>query len=181
MQKKVLSVEDDGAAYHLLEIAIHDLGNNFKLFRTVDGEQGIAFLKRNGSYSDMPKPDLILLNLNLPRMNGFDVLEAMQKDNSIHDIPVVVFSWSSLNADRESCFGSQTLRLQAHRLRGLHGRRKTRLHIRGYVDRCCCRYWLTDLFGSVTTGYLPHITQQTRDGDGVATESTSSASRISIL
>ena len=103
MQKVVLSVEDDDAAYHLLEIAFDDIGKDFNLYRVIDGEQAIAFLRRSGSYSNTPKPDLILLNLNLPRISGFDVLEAMQRDNSIRDIPAVAFSSSSLSADRARC------------------------------------------------------------------------------
>lgn len=98
----VLSIEDDDAAFGLLEIAFKEAGQA-TLYRAVDGEAGLQFLRRLSPYNDAPRPHLVLLNLNMPRVDGFQVLEAVQGDPMLKDIPVVVFSSSTLDADRARC------------------------------------------------------------------------------
>ena len=56
----------------------------------VDGVEALAFLRREGQYADVPRPDLILLDLNLPRMDGREVLAEMKSDPNLKTIPVVV-------------------------------------------------------------------------------------------
>jgi CheY-like chemotaxis protein len=102
-EKVILSVEDDHAAYLLLEMGFQDVGGDFRLYRVEDGAQALAFLRRTGPYADAPKPHLILLNLNLPRVTGFDVLETMKNDPALEDIPSVVFSSSRMDKDKAKC------------------------------------------------------------------------------
>ena len=102
-EKVILSVEDDHAAYLLLEMGFNEVGGNYRLYRVEDGEQALAFLRRSGSYRNAPTPNLLLLNLNLPRVTGFDVLEAMKNDPALEDIPSVVFSSSSMDKDKAKC------------------------------------------------------------------------------
>ena len=76
-EKVILSVEDDHAAYVLLQLGFNEVGGDFRLYRVEDGAQALDFLQRRGEYATAPKPNLILLNLNLPRVSGFEVLMAM--------------------------------------------------------------------------------------------------------
>lgn len=64
-----------------------------------DGEQAMAFLRRQGSFADAPRPDLILLDLNLPRKDGREVLAEIRSDARLHLIPVVVLTSSKAEQD----------------------------------------------------------------------------------
>lgn len=97
----LLYVEDEDAAAFLLETAIKEAAIDLQLYRVSDGEQAIAFLGRAGDYHAAPRPGLILLDLNLPRRNGFEVLTEVRRDPSLSAIPVVVFTSSSLASDRQ--------------------------------------------------------------------------------
>jgi CheY-like chemotaxis protein len=102
-EKVILSVEDDHAAFLLMQIGFGEVGGDFRLYRVEDGEQALQFLRREGQYTKVPKPDLILLNLNMPRVTGLDVLHAIKDDNALNDIPAVVFSSSRLDRDKANC------------------------------------------------------------------------------
>lgn len=102
MSKRVLlHVEDEDAAVFLLKTALEESNIDAELHRVSDGEQALAFLRRAGAYAKAPVPDLILLDLNLPRATGFDVLESLARDNSLPRPRTVVFTSSSLPSDRE--------------------------------------------------------------------------------
>lgn len=101
--KVVLSVEDDHAALLLLQLGFDEIGGNLRLYRVEDGTQALEFLRQSGPYADAPKHDLILLNLNMPRLDGIGVLEAMKDDDVLREIPAVVFSSSALDRDNASC------------------------------------------------------------------------------
>jgi CheY-like chemotaxis protein len=96
----LLYVEDEDGAAFLLETALQESGLPVQLFRVSDGEEALAFVNGTGPYSKAPKPSLILLDLNLPRLNGFEVLNHMRKDEELSSIPVIVFTSSSLPADK---------------------------------------------------------------------------------
>ena len=102
-EKVILSVEDDYASYALLEFGFNEVGGNIRLYRVEDGEEALDFLRHSGRYQEAPRPNLVLLNLNLPKMSGFDVLQAMKDDPAIGGIPAVVFTSSRLDEDRAKC------------------------------------------------------------------------------
>jgi CheY-like chemotaxis protein len=114
--KVILSVEDDDAAYHLLELAFGEVHGDYRLNRVEDGGEALGFLRRSGDYENVPKPNLVLLNLNMPRVSGFDFLEAIKNDATIQHIACVVFSSSTLDKDKAKmpCFGCTGIRDEAH-------------------------------------------------------------------
>jgi two-component system, chemotaxis family, response regulator Rcp1 len=99
-----LYVEDEDAAAFLMEAALREAGIRVEFFRVDNGEQALAFLRRSGIYAKAPPPDLILLDLNLPKMDGFQVLEAMRKETELASIPVTVFTSSAHLSDRTKAF-----------------------------------------------------------------------------
>jgi len=96
----MLYVEDDDSAVFLLETALKEASIEIELFHVGDGEQALAWLNKDGAFGNAAGPDLILLDLNLPKKNGLDVLAEMQRNPRLRAIPVVVFSSSSLDSDR---------------------------------------------------------------------------------
>lgn len=95
----VLYVEDDDAAYSLFRIVVGDTYRDLELHRVCDGEQALGFLRQTGAYDDAPRPDLVLLDLNLPKRNGFEVLSEIRATDSLRSLPVIIFSSSSVPAD----------------------------------------------------------------------------------
>jgi len=100
-QRVVLYVEDDDATAYLFQEALHEAGIQIRFFRVSDGEQATSFLHRDGSYCDAPIPDLVVLDLNLPRVHGFDVLADMSRSEMLGRIRRVVFSSSARPEDIE--------------------------------------------------------------------------------
>ncbi len=95
----ILLVEDNPGDVRLTQEAFKDgmLRNNLHV--AMDGEQALDFLYRRGQFPDAPRPDLILLDLNLPKMNGREVLAAIKQDVDLKQIPVVVLTTSQDEAD----------------------------------------------------------------------------------
>ncbi len=96
----LLYAEDEDAAVFLLEMALKEANIALKLHRVSDGEEALAFLHHHGAYTRAPKPDMVLLDLNLPRKSGHEVLSAIREDNELRELPVVIFTSSSALADR---------------------------------------------------------------------------------
>ncbi|WP_169948709.1 response regulator [Microbispora sp. H11081] len=96
---EVLLVEDDPGDVLLCREAFshNKVGNNLHVVN--DGEQALAFLRGEDPYASAPRPDLVLLDLNLPRVNGFEVLEEVKKDPSLRSIPVVILTTSEAEQD----------------------------------------------------------------------------------
>jgi CheY-like chemotaxis protein len=96
---EVLLVEDDPGDVHMTREAFEDfkVANNLNVVS--NGEDAIAFLRREGDYTDAPVPDLVLLDLNLPRKDGREVLREIKSDESLRHIPVVVLTTSSAEED----------------------------------------------------------------------------------
>ncbi len=95
MSLTALYVEDDDSTYLLVQTALVEAGLPVRLLRACDGDEGIAMLKSD------PAPDAVLLDLNLPRVSGFEVLADMQRRNQIPGLPVYVLSTSAVPKDRE--------------------------------------------------------------------------------
>jgi CheY-like chemotaxis protein len=103
VKRVILSVEDDNTVYVLIRSALDDLASEFQLEHSVDGEDALNFLKQRGNFSNALKPSLILLDINLPRVSGPELLAVIQSDKLLWDIPVVMFSTSRLDSDRARC------------------------------------------------------------------------------
>jgi len=95
----VLLVEDNPGDVRLVREAFREGRMKHRLDVVGDGVEALAYLRRTGAYGAVPRPDLILLDLNVPRKNGHEVLREVKKDPSLRRIPVVVFS--SSNAQRD--------------------------------------------------------------------------------
>lgn len=97
----LLSVEDDNAEYHIIKMALEQCGIPIQVCRVIDGEEALLFLQKARGYELAPRPDLILLNLNLPKRDGFEVLADIRHTESLRSIPVIIFTSSSLTRERE--------------------------------------------------------------------------------
>jgi CheY-like chemotaxis protein len=86
----VLLVEDNPADVRLIQENLKELPLRTQLTVVEDGEKALSFLRRQGHYTDAPRPDFILLDLHLPRKNGNEVLDEIQNDPALKDIPVAV-------------------------------------------------------------------------------------------
>jgi CheY-like chemotaxis protein len=96
---EVLLVEDDPGDVLLIQEAFEDnkLHNNLHVVN--DGEQAVAYLRREGEYADAARPDLVLLDLNLPRKDGREVLAEVKADEDLRTIPIVVLTTSDAEED----------------------------------------------------------------------------------
>ena len=95
----VLLAEDDPADELITREAFQDnkIGNTLHVVR--DGQEALDFLFRRGAYTDAVRPDLILLDLNLPKYDGREVLQLIKNDEDLATIPVVVLTTSSAEED----------------------------------------------------------------------------------
>ncbi|WP_084517525.1 response regulator [Microtetraspora niveoalba] len=96
---EVLLVEDDAGDVLLTREAFELNKVKNRLHVVNDGEQAMAFLRREGEYADAPRPDMILLDLNLPRKDGREVLAEVKADPGLRSIPVVVLTTSEAEED----------------------------------------------------------------------------------
>jgi len=96
---EILLVEDNPGDVRLTQEALSEGKMHNRLHVVMDGEAAMAFLHREGEYADVPVPDLILLDLNLPKKDGREVLREIKEDESLRHIPVVVLTTSSADED----------------------------------------------------------------------------------
>ncbi len=96
---EVLLVEDDPGDVLMTQEAFADHKVSNRLTVVSDGAEALAYLRREGKYADAVRPDLILLDLNLPRRDGREVLEEIKKDDALVQIPVVVLTTSAADED----------------------------------------------------------------------------------
>jgi CheY-like chemotaxis protein len=91
---EVLLVEDSPDDADLMVAALNE--GDLKLHVTVveDGEEAMSYLRRQGAYTASPRPDLVLLDLHLPRKNGYEVLDEVKNDDELRRIPVVILTSS---------------------------------------------------------------------------------------
>ena len=99
MPLHVLLVEDSPGDVRLTQETFRDVNHDIRLHVAVDGVAALAFLRREGEHGDAPSPDLILLDLNLPRMDGREVLAHIKEDDSLKTIPTVILTTSEAEAD----------------------------------------------------------------------------------
>jgi len=108
-QCDLLHVEDDDAAACLFRWALDEAALPVSVYRVSDGEQALDFLRKSGRYQKARTPTLMVLDLNLPGVDGWTVLAEKQKDRDLQSIPVIVLSTAPVreNQSRALAAGAQ--------------------------------------------------------------------------
>lgn len=101
---EILLVEDNPSDVYLTREALKEGGIGSRLHVAEDGVEAMAFLRRDGLHGEAPRPDLVLLDLNLPRMDGRRVLRQMKEDEALRRIPVIILTTSTAAADVADCY-----------------------------------------------------------------------------
>jgi two-component system, chemotaxis family, response regulator Rcp1 len=120
MPIQVLLVEDSPGDVRLTQEAFRDANKAIQLNVVVDGVEAMAFLRHEGVHLHAPRPDLILLDLNLPKMDGREVLAHIKEDESLKLIPTVILTTSDAEADivrsyqlQANCYLNKPVQLDA--------------------------------------------------------------------
>ena len=101
---QILVVDDDDADALMIEEALGATERNTTVTRVADGREALDYLNREGQYTDAHRPDLILLDLNMPRMDGRETLAAIKSDDRLKAIPVVILTTSGAAPDIVSSY-----------------------------------------------------------------------------
>lgn len=101
---QILLVEDNEGDILLTLEAFKEMTVKSNIAVVKDGEEAIAFLKKQGKYTDSTMPNLILLDINMPKLNGIEVLDFIKKDENLKKIPVVMLTTSSSESDISECY-----------------------------------------------------------------------------
>lgn len=101
----VLMAEDNPDDVELTREALSDSKLVARLDHVSDGVQALAYLRKQPPFEDVPMPDLLLLDLNMPRMGGREVLEAIRNDAALSELPVVVLTTSGADEDILAAYG----------------------------------------------------------------------------
>jgi two-component system, chemotaxis family, response regulator Rcp1 len=117
---EVLLVEDSPGDVRLTQEAFRDANKAIQLHVVSDGVEAMAFLRREGVHAAAPRPELILLDLNLPKMDGREVLAHIKADTHLKTIPTVILTTSEAEADivksyqlQANCYLSKPVQLDA--------------------------------------------------------------------
>jgi chemotaxis family two-component system response regulator Rcp1 len=117
---EVLLVEDNLGDVRLTQEAFRDANRAVNLHVTSDGVEAMRFLRRQGPHANAPRPDLILLDLNLPKMDGREVLAHIKEDEDLKTIPTVILTTSEAESDivasyqlQANCYLSKPVQLAA--------------------------------------------------------------------
>ena len=119
-QSHILLVEDNPADLWMTREALRAVGTPYQLHIVADGQEAIEFLYREGKFAGMPLPDLVLLDLNIPKVPGHEVLLEIKTSGRLKHIPVVVLTSSNATSDvrrsyqrNADCFVSKLTGLDA--------------------------------------------------------------------
>jgi chemotaxis family two-component system response regulator Rcp1 len=117
---EILLVEDSPGDVRLTREAFREANGTAHLHVASDGVEAMAFLKRTGTHASEPRPDLILLDLNLPRMDGREVLTLIKEDENLRTIPIIILTTSEAEIDvmksyqlKVNCYLSKPVELEA--------------------------------------------------------------------
>lgn len=102
----LMLVEDNPADVRLAQEVFRQAGFAHELLIARDGEQALQMLRREGAYATLARPDLILLDLNLPRRDGREVLREAKQDPVLAPIPILVLSTSRADRDVQDCYAA---------------------------------------------------------------------------
>jgi chemotaxis family two-component system response regulator Rcp1 len=103
-ERAILLVEDNAGDVRLTREALREAAVEAELVAVPDGEQAMAFLRNEGHHAEAARPDLILLDLNLPKKNGLEVLEEIKRDPDLRRTPVIMLTTSSAARDVVACY-----------------------------------------------------------------------------
>lgn len=104
METNILLIEDNLGDIRLIQEVLRDSTHSHQLFIATDGEQAIQFLRNENEFAEKPKPQLILLDLNLPKKDGREVLAEIKNNQQLSFIPVIVFSSSEADKDIQQSY-----------------------------------------------------------------------------
>jgi two-component system, chemotaxis family, response regulator Rcp1 len=117
---EVLLVEDSPGDVRLTQEAFREANGSVRLHVANDGVEAMAFLRHTGAHVNNPRPDLILLDLNLPRLDGREVLALIKEDENLRAIPIIVLTTSDAEIDivksyqlKANCYLSKPVQLEA--------------------------------------------------------------------
>ncbi len=120
MTRQVLLVEDSPGDVRLTQEAFREARRSVQVHVASDGLEAMAFLRRDGTYTNAPRPDLILLDLNLPKMDGREVLARIKGDDRFKTIPTVILTTSESEVDimqsyqlQANCYLSKPVQLES--------------------------------------------------------------------
>jgi CheY-like chemotaxis protein len=97
---RILLVEDNDADVYLFGKALEDAGVNYELIEIDDGAEALAFVRGEGDFREAQRPDIAVLDMNLPKNEGMEVLEALRMSKDLSKLPVVVMTSSASPAER---------------------------------------------------------------------------------
>lgn len=103
-RRDLLIVDDDAAQVLLFRYSLRELGYHHRCHHVPGGTEALDFLRRNRPYEDAPRPDLIILDVNMPGMNGCQVLAKIKSDPELSSIPVVMFSMGVSQSEINDCY-----------------------------------------------------------------------------
>ncbi len=104
---EILVVDDNPGDVRLIQEAMKDSKVPSRLHTAKDGEEAIAFLRREWPYADAPRPHLVLLDLNMPRVGGLEVLRTIKRAPELKMIPTVILTSSMGDRDIQGCYEAQ--------------------------------------------------------------------------
>jgi CheY-like chemotaxis protein len=113
-------VEDSPGDVRLTQEAFHEVNVSLHLHVASDGVEAMSFLRQEGAHAGAPRPDLILLDLNLPKMDGREVLARVKADENLKTIPTIILTTSDAEADivksyelQANCYLNKPVQLDA--------------------------------------------------------------------
>jgi chemotaxis family two-component system response regulator Rcp1 len=116
----ILMVEDNPGDVRLMQECFRDAGAPVRLHLAADGVEAMTFLSREGEHQNAPVPDLILLDLNLPKLDGREVLARVKQDEQLKAIPIIILTTSDAEADivksyqlHANCYVNKPVQLDA--------------------------------------------------------------------
>lgn len=120
MPIKVFLIEDSPGDVRLMQGVFQEVNNSIQLLVAFDGVQALTFLRQEGAYMHAPRPDIILLDLNLPKMDGREVLALINQDDNLKTIPIIILSSSDAEEDiakgyqlKANCYLTKPVQLRA--------------------------------------------------------------------
>lgn len=106
IERVIMILEDNPDHANLIANALRETSTHYQIVTIADGTQAMNFLHHRGEYADSRRPDLIILDLNLPGKNGKEILAEIKADPQLHRIPIVVLT---ISQNEEDIFGTYTL------------------------------------------------------------------------